>query len=116
MAELPPEIQSMVAQLQQLQQQLQSVVNQKMHVEAMGKEAEESLKAVQGTAEDTPLYKVAGNVLVRVEKGKIMEELEEKKTTYDLRVKTLKKQEDKLKEKLTELQNKIQGVLSPQAG
>jgi len=116
MNELPQQVQNMLAQLQQLQQQLQSVVNQKMQVEAMKKEAEDSLEEVQNASDDAPLYKAAGSVLVKVEKAKLLEELEEKKATYEVRLNALTKQEGKLRERLTEMQNKIQSMLSPQAG
>jgi prefoldin beta subunit len=66
--------------------------------------------------ENVPLFKVAGSVLVKVEKERLINELEEKKTTYELRFKALERQEQKLRERLSEMQKKIQSILSPQAG
>jgi prefoldin beta subunit len=87
-----------------------------MHVEALKREAEESLKEVQDVSEDIPLYKSAGSVLVKINKGRLVDELEEKKATYEVRFNALAKQEEKLRDRLSELQKKIQSMLSPQAG
>ncbi|MFW6194264.1 MAG: prefoldin subunit beta [Halobacteriota archaeon] len=112
MKDLPPEAQNMLSQLQQLQQQLQSVMSQKRRAEAYQQEAEEALEEVQNAGEDVPMYKAAGNVLVKTDREKLVNELEEKKETYGLRVKTLDRQENKLREKLEELQNKLQNMFS----
>jgi len=115
-AELPPQIQNMVAQLQQLQQQLQAVVTQKTQLDLLIKETEEAIKEVEESRDDASLFKAVGSVLVKVEKEKLLKELQEKKETYEIRVKTLERQEEKLKERITELQKKLQSMLSPQAG
>ncbi|MFO7966966.1 MAG: prefoldin subunit beta [Archaeoglobaceae archaeon] len=112
MKDLPPDAQNMLSQLQQLQQQLQSVMNQKRQAEAYQQEAEEALEEVQNVGGEVPMYKATGNVLVKAEKDKLVSELEEKKETYGLRVKTLERQENKLREKLEELQNKLQSMFS----
>lgn len=116
MNELPPQVQNMLAQLQQLQQQLQSVVSQKLQVETLKKETEDSLSEVQNVSDDIPLYKAIGSILVKVEKGKLIEELEEKKATYEVRLNALKRQEEKLRERMSDMQKKIQSMLSPTAG
>jgi len=116
MGELPPQVQNMVAQMQQVQQQLQAVIAQRMQVEALLKETNEALEEVKKVAEDTPVFKVVGNVLVKSKKEEVVKELEEKKETYEVRISTLKRQEDRLKERLSEIQSKLQSMLSPQAG
>ena len=115
-AELPPQIQNMVAQLQQLQQQLQTVVTQKAQLDLLVKETEEAIREVEESKQDSSLFKAVGNVLVKVEKEKLLKELQEKKETYEIRIKTLERQEEKLKERVTEIQKKLQSMLSPQAG
>jgi len=116
MGELPPQVQNMVAQLQQLQQQLQAVVTQRAQVEALLRDAEQALEEVNKVGEDTPIYKAVGNILVKESKEKIVKELTEKKETYEIRIKTLQRQEEKLRERFAETQKKLQSLLSPQAG
>ncbi|HDN73552.1 prefoldin subunit beta [Archaeoglobales archaeon ex4484_92] len=116
MGELPPQVQNLVAQLQQLQQQLQAVITQRSQVEAMLREAERALQELERVGDDTPIYKAVGNVLIKEEKEKVVQDLTEKKETYEIRIKTLQRQEERLRERFAETQRKLQGMLSPQAG
>jgi prefoldin beta subunit len=116
MGEIPPQVQNMVAQLQQLQQQLQAVVTQRAQVEALLKDTENALEELQRVEDDTPVYKAVGNVLVKEDREKIVKELTEKKETYEIRIKTLQRQEERLRERFAETQKKLQNILGPQAG
>ncbi len=116
MGELPPQVQNLVAQLQQLQQQLQAVITQRAQVEALLRDTEQALQELEKIGEDAPVYKAVGNILVREKKEDVVKELTEKKETYEIRIKTLQRQEEKLRERFAETQKKLQGMLSPQAG
>ncbi len=112
MGELPPQVQNMIAQLQTVQQQLQMVVSQKLQLENALKEIEEAIKEVEKASEDTPIYKTVGTVLVKTKKDEILKELNEKKETIEVRIRALSRQEEKLKDRLQELQNKVKSMLS----
>jgi prefoldin beta subunit len=112
MSELPPQIQNMIAQLQSVQQQLQIVVNQKIQLENSLKEVENAMQEVEKVSEDTPIFKSVGTVLVKSDKSTVLNELKEKKETLEVRIRALSRQEEKLKERLQELQNKIKSMLS----
>ncbi len=112
MGELPPQVQNMIAQLQQVQQQLQMVVTQKAQLESSIKEVEDAIKEVEKVKDDDPIFKAVGTVLVKTSKEEILKELKEKKETFEIRIKTLTRQEEKLKERLQELQKKIKSMLS----
>ncbi|WP_457548664.1 prefoldin subunit beta [Archaeoglobus sp.] len=112
MGELPPQVQNMIAQLQTVQQQLQMVVSQKLQLENALKEIEEAINEVEKVGEDTPIYKTVGTVLVKTKKDEILKELNEKKETIEVRIRALSRQEEKLKERLQELQNKVKSMLS----
>ena len=112
MGELPPQVQNMIAQLQQVQQQLQMVVTQKAQLENSIKEVEDAIKEVEKAKDDDPIFKAVGTVLVKTKKEEILKELKEKKETFEIRIKTLTRQEEKLKERLQELQKKIKSMLS----
>ncbi len=116
MGELPPQVQNLVAQLQQLQQQLQAVITQRAQVEALLRDTEQALQELEKIDEETPVYKAVGSILVKERKEDVVKELTEKKETYEIRIKTLQRQEEKLRERFAETQKKLQGMLSPQAG
>ncbi len=112
MGELPPQVQNMIAQLQQLQQQLQMVVTQKVQLENSLKETENAIQEVEKASDDTPIFKTVGTILVKTSKEDILKELKEKKDTFEIRIRTLERQEEKLKERLQDLQKKIKSLLS----
>ncbi len=111
MSELPPAVQNLVAQLQQLQQQLQAVISQRAQVEAMLRETEQAIEELNKVSDDAVIFKSVGNVLVRESREKVLKELTEKKETYEIRIKTLQRQEEKLRERFAETQKKIQEML-----
>ncbi|MCC6027180.1 MAG: prefoldin subunit beta [Archaeoglobales archaeon] len=116
MSELPPQVQNLIAQLQQVQQQLQLVITQRAQIEAMLEETKQALEELQKVDENTPIYKTVGSILVKESKDKIVKELTEKAESYDIRIKTLGRQEERLRERFAELQKKIQTLIGQQAG
>jgi prefoldin beta subunit len=84
---------------------------QRLQLELQLKEVERALEELKKLDENVEVYKSVGNLLVKGEKGKIEEELSERKETLSLRVKTLQRQEEKLQTRLKEMQTKIQEVL-----
>ncbi len=110
--ELPPQVQNMLAQLQTVQQQLQMVVSQKVQLENALKEVENAIQEVEKVDESTPIYKSVGTVLVKTKKEDVLKELNEKKETIEVRIRALSRQEEKLKERLKELQEKVKSMLS----
>ncbi|HIP25452.1 MAG TPA: prefoldin subunit beta [Archaeoglobus profundus] len=111
MGELPPQIQNMLAQLQQLQQQLQMVVTQKAHLENSLKETESAIQEIEKISDDTPIFKAVGTILVKTNKNEVLKELKEKKDTFEVRIKALERQEERLRERIQEMQKKIQSLL-----
>jgi len=111
MGELPPQVQNMLAQLQQLQQQLQMVVTQKAHLENSLKETESAIQEIEKISDDTPIFKAVGTILVKTSKNEVLKELKEKRDTFEVRIKALERQEERLRERIQEMQKKIQSLL-----
>jgi len=111
--EVSKQLQDQIARLQQMRMQIQMIMQQRQQVELRLKEVEEALEELGKTDSKTPIYKSVGSILIKT-KGKtdITKELKSNKESLDLRRKTLEKQEGTTKEKLNELQNKVQEALS----
>ena len=107
------QIQDQIGRLQQMRNQIQMIMQQRQQVDMRLKEIEEALTEINKTDDKTPIYKSVGSVLIKT-KGKkdILEELKSDKETLDVRKNTLEKQEGRTKEKLNELQSKVQNALS----
>jgi prefoldin beta subunit len=107
-AELPPRLQEQLVRLQQLQQTLQSVATQKQQVELELSETDKALAELEKSTDDTPVYKSVGTILVKSNRQTLLTELKERKELMTTRVTVLGKQEDRTRERLKEVQDKLQ--------
>ncbi|MEM3086026.1 MAG: prefoldin subunit beta [Halobacteria archaeon] len=121
-ANLPPQVQNQLVQLRQLQQQAQSVALQKSQVDSLLRETESALAELEKIGPDDTIYRAAGTVLMKAKRDEVKANLAEKKETYSLRLKTLERQEERIKKRGEELQQQLQqslksaGVAGPAAG
>ncbi len=115
--EMSQQLQDQLGRLQQLQNQLQIIQQQRSQVEQRLKEVNEALEELENTSEKTPIYKSVGSVLIKADgKAKIVDELTTNKESLDIRKNSLNKQEGETREKLNELQSKVQNALSISGG
>lgn len=109
--QIPPWLQEQVGRMQQLQQNLQSIMLQKQHLESEHLETERALELLQKASDDDTVYKTAGSILVKSTKSVLLSELEEKKELANTRITVLSKQEVRVKENLKEAETKIREML-----
>lgn len=104
---IPPELQTRIAQLQQLQEQLRIVLAQKQSVESELREVERVLSELTKISDNIELYKSIGHILIRTNKEDLVKELTEKKEILELRMRTLEKQESFLQKQFEDLRKKV---------
>ena len=114
--QIPPWLQEQVARLQNLQQNLQSIMGQKQHLEMEQLETERALDVLKKAADTDVVFKSAGPLLIKSTKQNLITELEEKKELSNTRVTVLSKQETRIKENLKEVEDKIKTMLQGQTG
>lgn len=112
---LSPQLKQEILQIQQLQQQAQVMVQQRLQMELQLKETEKAVEELSKLKDTSEIYKNIGTLLIKSEKKDVSEELAEKKETLELRIKTFKKQEERIEGKLKEMQTKIQDALKTQS-
>jgi len=115
-SKLPPNVQERLLRLQQLQQTLQTILAQKQQVEMEKTEVDQTLAELQKTAEEAVIYKAIGSLLVKAEKVKVTEELNERKSLLDTRSTVMARQEERIRSQVKEAQTKLQEDLSPVSG
>ena len=113
--ELPPQVQNQLLQLQQLQQQAQMISAQKAQLTMELKEIELALKELEKVDDKATVFKSIGGILVKADKQQVVDELTEKKETLEVRIKTLERQEERIKKRFDEIQNKMKGFFQPAA-
>lgn len=116
-SELPPQVQNQLAQLQQLQQQAQVVINQRQQIELQLREMDRTLDELAKVEADAVVYRSVGSLLVRAKDvAGLKKEMEEQKETLEVRLSSTKRQEERLRERLTSLQKELQAALGGPSG
>ena len=91
-------------QLQNLEQNINTLIAQKQQFQSQGMEIENALVQMEDTEK---VFMIIGNIMVASTKEKAKKELGEKKEIVELRLKTIDKQEQKLRTKAGELQQDV---------
>lgn len=99
------ETEKKIQELQLLEQNLQNVMMQKQSFQMQVMENDNAIKELEKTKKDA--YKIIGTIMVSSGKEELTRELKEQKKVYDLRVRTLEKQENKFKEKAEDIQKEV---------
>lgn len=113
--QLPEQAQHMVMQLQQYQQQLQLLVMQRQQMELQLAEINAAVEALKTVSGDE-VFRAVGPILVRSRKAEVEKILADAKEVLELRIKTVQKQEGKVKEKVKEFTEKITPYLRGSGG
>jgi prefoldin beta subunit len=111
--ELPPAIQEQLMRLQQMQQTLQAVVSQKQQLDIELAETDRAITELEKIADDAPVYKNVGNLMVKADRQVLLTELKERKELLNTRVTVLGKQEERTRERVKEIQERLQERLKP---
>ncbi len=112
MPDIPPKLQNQIAQYQQLQQQLQMIMAQRNQYSLQLEEVERALEELGKAKPETPIFRNVGSLLIRVEKPEdLKKELDEMKDTLGIKVKSMERQENQLKERFGALRSELQAAL-----
>ena len=113
---LPPKVQQRLVRYQQLQQTLQAISARKQQLSLELMEVESALKALEEIDDATPVYKSVGALLIRTEKAKLIQELEDKKEVIKLHLERLESQEKRAQEELKDVEAKLRRDLGGGSG
>jgi prefoldin beta subunit len=108
---LPPEAQEKVEELQDLQETAQQVAMQKQQAEQSLNESQAALDALEDVDEGATIYREAGELLVEADYDGAKEQLAEKISSLEVRVESLEKQENRVREQFEDLQQELQRLL-----
>ncbi len=113
---LPPEAQEKLEQLQDLQETAQQVAAQKNQAETTLNETRNALETLEDVDEGTTMYREAGELLIETDHENANDELSEKVDSLEVRLETLKKQEERVQTQFEELQEELQQMLGGAGG
>lgn len=93
-----------ISQLQMMEHSLQQFLLQKQTFQSQLLEIESALSELPST---DAAYRIIGNIMVKTDKEELKKQLDEKKHLVDLRIKSLEKQESKLKGEAVRIQSDV---------
>ncbi|HEX3001556.1 MAG TPA: prefoldin subunit beta [Methanoregula sp.] len=111
MNNISPKVQNQLAMLQQVQQQLQTILQQKAQFEMAVREAKRAQEEIADSPDDAVMYMSVGTVMMQKKKDVVNSKLAEKVETLELRIKSLEKQEKMLQGKFEQLQAQIKAAI-----
>jgi prefoldin beta subunit len=111
MNNLSPKVQNQLGMLQQIQQQLQTILSQKAQYEIAVREAKRAKEEISDAADDSVMYMSVGTVMMQKKKVVVDTKLSEKIETLELRIKSLEKQEKMMQGKFEQLQAQIKAAI-----
>jgi prefoldin beta subunit len=105
---MKPETQQKINQLQLIEENLRVYSQQRQQFSAELLEVESASKEIKSTSQS---FKIIGTIMVAASAADLERELGAKREKYELRLKSLEKQEDKLKERAKALQQEVMADL-----
>ena len=96
---------SKMQELQLLEQSLQNTLMQKQAFQMELSETQAALGELKNSGDE--VFKIIGQLMIKSEKSKITDDLENKEKILNLRISTLEKQENSLTEKFEDLRKEI---------
>ena len=111
MSSMSPKVQNQIQQLQQVQQQLQTVLSQKAQYEIEIRETRRADEELADLSADATVFQSVGTVMMQKPKEAVSASLKEKVETLELRVKQLERQEQLLQGRFETLQGQIKSAL-----
>ncbi len=111
MADVQKETEQKISQLQLMEQKLQNFMMQRQNFQGQQLELDNALKELDKSKGES--YKIVGSIMIATDKESLQNDLNSKKEVVELRLKSIKKQEDALKEKAETLQSEVVAELKP---
>ncbi len=102
MENIPQKLQNQLAMLQQMQQQLQTVITQKAQYDMTIREARRALEDLADVPEDAAVFMNVGSVMMQKSKEKVVAALNER---------SLEKQEKALQQRYEQLSSQVRDAL-----
>lgn len=105
--QMPPWLQEQIMKMQQSQQNLQSVMTQRQHLEMERAETTKALEELKRASDDDTVFKHVGTVMIKSTRKDLIDDLEERQVMSNTRMTVLEKQETRLKDSLKEQEANI---------
>ena len=97
-----------ILNLNNLQQSFEFITSQRIQVESTLRESELAIEELEKINPEDTVYKAIGGILVKSEKNKLLDEKKSLKVTLEMRLKTLKQKEERVKGQIETMRKSLQ--------
>jgi prefoldin beta subunit len=94
-----------IEELQLIEQNLQNLLLQKQTFQVRLMENENALKELKDNKKQS--YKIIGNIMVAEDNDKLIKELDEEREVLNLRIKSIERQENLIRDKASKIQEEV---------
>ncbi|MFX1379395.1 MAG: prefoldin subunit beta [Promethearchaeota archaeon] len=94
--------------LNNLQQSFEFITSQRLQFESTIRETELAIEELEKITQEDTVYKAIGGILVKSEKNKLLDEKKSLKVTLEMRLKTLKQKEERVKTQIETMRKSLQ--------
>lgn len=108
------ELEELLGHLQLQNQQLQTIIIQKQSLLIQDKEIEKALEEMEKCGDE--IYKSVGPILVKTNKEDMRNELKEERDDISIKLKSIEKQEKRIRDAIKDSQEKFQSMIPKQGG
>ena len=91
-----------------LQQSFEFITSQRLQIESTFRESELAIEELEKINPEDTVYKTIGGILVKSEKNKLLDEKKSLKVTLEMRLKTLKQKEERVKTQIEIMRKSLQ--------
>jgi prefoldin beta subunit len=91
-----------------LQQSLEFITSQRLQVESTSRDTDLAIEELEKIDTDDIVYKAIGGILVKSKKDKLLDEKKSLKVTLEMRLKTLKQKEERVKNQIETVRKSLQ--------
>ena len=94
--------------LNNLQQSFEFITSQRLQIESTIRETELAIEELEKINPEDTVYKAIGGLLVKSEKSKLLDEKKSLKVSLEMRLKTLKQKEERVKTQIETMRKSLQ--------
>lgn len=111
-----PQVRDQAQRMQQMEQNINLLLQQKRTMESDLRETENAIEELTKAPEDALVYKSVGGIMLKKNRDDVLSDLKEKQETLDIRLKSMEKQETRMKQQLEEASENLKSMIEGGAG
>ena len=97
-----------IIELNNLRQSLEFITSQRLQFESSQRETESAIEELEKIQPEDPVYKTIGGIFVKSDRNKLLDEKKSLKVSLEMRLKTLKQKEERVKNQLETMSKSLQ--------